>query len=72
MRGLIYPVPDPALPFLGVHLSRHIDGDVSLGPSALLAPRRRARRATRSTLARHLAHGAPLVAHRRDARCATR
>jgi (S)-2-hydroxyglutarate dehydrogenase len=38
VRGLIYPVPDPALPFLGVHLSRHIDGNVSLGPSALLAP----------------------------------
>ena len=34
--GLIYPVPDPALPFLGVHLSRHVDGHVSLGPSALL------------------------------------
>ena len=43
VRGLIYPVPDPALPFLGVHLSRHIDGNVSLGPSALLAPTRLAR-----------------------------
>jgi L-2-hydroxyglutarate oxidase len=40
VRGLIYPVPDPSLPFLGVHLSRHIDDDVSLGPSALLAPLR--------------------------------
>jgi 2-hydroxyglutarate dehydrogenase len=40
VRGLIYPVPDPSLPFLGVHLSRHIDGTVTLGPSALLAPRR--------------------------------
>ena len=39
VRSLIYPVPDPSLPFLGVHLSRHIDGEVSLGPSALLAPR---------------------------------
>jgi 2-hydroxyglutarate dehydrogenase len=38
VKGLIYPVPDPGLPFLGVHLSRHIDGHVSLGPSALLAP----------------------------------
>src|SRR6185436_5181632 len=28
VRGLIYPVPDPSLPFLGVHLSRHIDGHV--------------------------------------------
>jgi 2-hydroxyglutarate dehydrogenase len=39
VRGLIYPVPDPALPFLGVHLTRHVDGNVSLGPSALLWPR---------------------------------
>jgi len=37
VRGLIYPVPDPSLPFLGVHLSRHLDGEVSLGPTALLA-----------------------------------
>jgi 2-hydroxyglutarate dehydrogenase len=40
VRGLIYPVPDPRLPFLGVHLSRHIDGKVSLGPTAFLAPTR--------------------------------
>ena len=40
VRGLIYPVPDPDLPFLGVHISRHIDGNISLGPSALLAPTR--------------------------------
>jgi (S)-2-hydroxyglutarate dehydrogenase len=39
VRSLIYPVPDPSLPFLGVHLSRHIDGHVSLGPTALLAPK---------------------------------
>jgi (S)-2-hydroxyglutarate dehydrogenase len=39
VRSMIYPVPDPALPFLGVHLTRHIDGNVSLGPTALLAPR---------------------------------
>ena len=38
VRALIYPVPDPALPFLGVHLSRHIDGRVSVGPTALLQP----------------------------------
>jgi len=37
VRALIYPVPDPALPFLGVHLTRHIDGDVLIGPTALLA-----------------------------------
>ncbi|MGZ6696720.1 MAG: L-2-hydroxyglutarate oxidase [Solirubrobacteraceae bacterium] len=37
VRGLIYPVPDPALPFLGVHLTRHVSGAVWLGPTALLA-----------------------------------
>src|SRR6266568_4408984 len=36
VRGLVYPVPDPALPFLGVHLTRHIDGHVMLGPTAML------------------------------------
>jgi 2-hydroxyglutarate dehydrogenase len=36
VRGLIYPVPDPSLPFLGVHLTPRIDGEVLLGPSALL------------------------------------
>jgi (S)-2-hydroxyglutarate dehydrogenase len=39
VRSMIYPVPDPSLPFLGVHLTRHIDGHVSLGPTALLSPR---------------------------------
>jgi L-2-hydroxyglutarate oxidase len=38
VRALIYPVPDPQLPFLGVHLSRHVDGSVSVGPTALLVP----------------------------------
>jgi L-2-hydroxyglutarate oxidase len=38
VRGQIYPVPDPALPFLGVHLSRTVGGDVLVGPTALLAP----------------------------------
>jgi (S)-2-hydroxyglutarate dehydrogenase len=37
VRGLIYPVPDPSLPFLGIHLTRRVDGEVLLGPSALLA-----------------------------------
>ena len=41
VRSLIYPVPDPSLPFLGVHLSRHVDGEVSLGPTALMWPGRR-------------------------------
>jgi len=37
VRGLIYPVPDPALPFLGVHLTPRVDGEILVGPSALLA-----------------------------------
>ncbi|HZE04926.1 MAG TPA: L-2-hydroxyglutarate oxidase [Solirubrobacteraceae bacterium] len=37
VRGLIYPVPDPSLPFLGVHLTRRVDGEVLLGPNAVLA-----------------------------------
>lgn len=37
VRGLIYPVPDPELPFLGVHLTRMIDGSVHAGPNAVLA-----------------------------------
>jgi len=37
VRSHIYPVPDPSLPFLGAHLSRHIDGEVLLGPTALIA-----------------------------------
>jgi 2-hydroxyglutarate dehydrogenase len=40
VRSLIYPVPDPSLPFLGVHLTRHTGGDVLVGPTALLAPSR--------------------------------
>jgi (S)-2-hydroxyglutarate dehydrogenase len=36
--SLIYPVPDPSLPFLGVHFTRHVDGNVYLGPTALLEP----------------------------------
>jgi L-2-hydroxyglutarate oxidase len=36
VRHLIYPVPDPALPFLGVHLTRMIDGSVTVGPNAVL------------------------------------
>lgn len=40
VRGLIYPVPDPALPFLGVHLTRMLDGSVHAGPNAVLALRR--------------------------------
>jgi 2-hydroxyglutarate dehydrogenase len=44
VRSLIYPVPDPSLPFLGVHLTKRFDGEIWLGPSALLAPSRTAYR----------------------------
>lgn len=37
VRGLVYPVPDPAFPFLGVHLTRGIDDGVHAGPNAVLA-----------------------------------
>jgi 2-hydroxyglutarate dehydrogenase len=37
VRSLIYPVPDPALPFLGVHFTRTVAGEVLIGPTALLA-----------------------------------
>ena len=37
VKGLIYPVPDPKLPFLGVHFTRRIDGSVEAGPNAVLA-----------------------------------
>lgn len=37
VRGLIYPVPDPRYPFLGVHLTRRVDGEVMLGPNAFLS-----------------------------------
>jgi L-2-hydroxyglutarate oxidase LhgO len=37
LRGLIYPVPDPAYPFLGVHFTRRVDGGVDIGPNAVLA-----------------------------------
>ncbi len=37
---MVYPVPDPALPFLGVHITRHVDGGVLLGPTALLVAAR--------------------------------
>ncbi len=37
VRGLIYPVPDPRFPFLGVHFTKKIDGSVDAGPNAVLA-----------------------------------
>ena len=37
VKNLIYPVPDPRFPFLGVHLTRRVDGLVEAGPNAVLA-----------------------------------
>jgi (S)-2-hydroxyglutarate dehydrogenase len=37
VRSLVYPVPDPRYPFLGVHLTRRVDGGVLVGPNAVLA-----------------------------------
>lgn len=37
VNGLVYPVPDPRYPFLGVHLTPRVDGDVLIGPNAVLA-----------------------------------
>jgi len=44
VRANVYPVPDPDLPFLGMHLTRRIDGEVLLGPSALMVGARDAYR----------------------------
>jgi L-2-hydroxyglutarate oxidase len=40
VNGMVYPVPDPTLPFLGVHITKSISGDVMLGPTAMLVPSR--------------------------------
>lgn len=40
VNHLIYPIPDPSMPFLGVHLTRMIDGTVTVGPNAVLAMKR--------------------------------
>jgi L-2-hydroxyglutarate oxidase len=44
VRGNIYPIPEPDLPFLGAHVTRMLDGRVLIGPSALIAPARDAYR----------------------------
>jgi len=40
LNHLVYPIPDPALPFLGVHLTRRVNGDVIVGPNAVLSFKR--------------------------------
>jgi L-2-hydroxyglutarate oxidase len=60
VRGLVYPVPDPAFPFLGVHLTKQISGDVWAGPNAVLAFARegyRARDVNISELRETLSYG---------------
>ncbi|MFL5963609.1 MAG: L-2-hydroxyglutarate oxidase [Gaiellaceae bacterium] len=37
VQGLVYPVPDPSFPFLGVHLTKQVDGTVTAGPNAVLS-----------------------------------
>lgn len=51
VRSLIYPVPDPRFPFLGVHFTRRIDGTVEVGPNAVLAAGREHYRGTRANWA---------------------
>ncbi|WP_037910991.1 L-2-hydroxyglutarate oxidase [Actinacidiphila yeochonensis] len=46
VRGLVYPVPDPRYPFLGVHFTRRVDGSVEVGPNAVLALAREGYRRT--------------------------
>ncbi|MBX9410301.1 MULTISPECIES: L-2-hydroxyglutarate oxidase [Pseudomonas] len=59
VNHLIYPIPDPAMPFLGVHLTRMIDGTVTVGPNAVLAMKREGYRKSDISvvdLAKMLAH----------------
>jgi len=51
VRRLIYPVPDPRYPFLGVHLTPRVDGEADLGPNAVLALAREGYRRTDVSLA---------------------
>ena len=67
VRHLIYPVPDPAYPFLGVHLTPRIDGQVDIGPNAVLALAREGYR-RRDVSAAQLAQLAGSAAFRQLAR----
>ncbi len=40
LNGMVYPVPNPELPFLGVHITKHITGDITLGPTAMMVAAR--------------------------------
>jgi L-2-hydroxyglutarate oxidase LhgO len=67
VRHLIYPVPDPAYPFLGVHLTPRIDGEADIGPNAVLALAREGYR-RRDVSAAQLARLARSMALRKMAR----
>jgi L-2-hydroxyglutarate oxidase LhgO len=67
VRHLIYPVPDPAYPFLGVHVTPRVDGEVDLGPNAVLALAREGYR-RRDVSGAQLSRLARSVAFRRLAR----
>lgn len=67
VRHLIYPVPDPKYPFLGVHLTPRIDGEADIGPNAVLALAREGYR-RRDVSAAELARLARSAAFRRLAR----
>jgi L-2-hydroxyglutarate oxidase len=51
VRGLVYPVPDPRYPFLGVHFTRRVSGELEIGPNAVLALRREGYRRSSARLA---------------------
>jgi L-2-hydroxyglutarate oxidase LhgO len=67
VRHLIYPVPDPAYPFLGVHLTPRVDGEADIGPNAVLALAREGYR-RRDVSAGQLSRLARSAAFRRLAR----
>lgn len=51
VRGMVYPVPDPRYPFLGVHFTRRVTGALEVGPNAVMAPHRDAYRRSSVRLA---------------------
>ena len=54
IRGLIYPVPDPRFPFLGVHFTRRVSGQIEAGPNAVLALKREGYKKTDFSVAESL------------------
>ncbi|XGA80753.1 L-2-hydroxyglutarate oxidase [Halomonas sp. CH40] len=71
VNHLIYPIPDPSMPFLGVHLTRMIDGSVTVGPNAVLAFKRegyRKRDISLEDMGQMLTHGGILKVLANNAR----